>query len=95
MFTFTVSLLLALAPILYLWHVNQAMSGTPEEVKKITPNRWTEEEIRETYTRLEKEPIDFTPPLPPKLNRRYIVVGGSGKSQSRIVCLVDSTLRTG
>ena len=33
----------------------------------------------ETFERIEKKPIDFTPHLPPKLERRYIVVGASGK----------------
>lgn len=63
----------------YLWHLNRAMSGIPDEVSKISPHRWTSEEIKETYARVVKNPIEDSAHLPPKLDRRYIVVGGSGE----------------
>ncbi|TID17134.1 putative dehydrogenase-like protein [Venturia nashicola] len=62
----------------YLWRLNRAMAGTPDEVLKISPHRWTEEEIKATYAKVLKSPIDDSAHIPPKLERRYIVVGGSG-----------------
>ncbi|KUI63091.1 Short-chain dehydrogenase/reductase family 42E member 1 [Cytospora mali] len=63
---------------LYLYKLNKAMTSTPEDVHAWRPRAWTDEEIRETYERVCNEPIDFAKHLPPKLERRYIVVGGSG-----------------
>ncbi|KUI66722.1 Short-chain dehydrogenase/reductase family 42E member 1 [Cytospora mali] len=63
---------------LYLYKLNKAMTSIPEDVHAWRPRAWTDEEIRETYERVCKEPIDFAKHLPPKLERRYIVVGGSG-----------------
>jgi len=65
--------------VVYLIHLNTKMSGTPEEALTISPNRWTVDEIRETHQRISEKPIDSTPHLPPKLGRRYIVTGSSGK----------------
>lgn len=65
--------------VLYLIQLNTKMSGTPEEALKISPHRWTTNEIRETYERISQKPIDLKPYLPPKLGRRYIVTGSSGK----------------
>ncbi|KAH8668932.1 hypothetical protein BX600DRAFT_510984 [Xylariales sp. PMI_506] len=64
--------------LLYLLRINQIMKRTPAEVQKLTGKPWTPELLRETYQKLEKEPIDYVPLLPPKLDRRYIVTGGSG-----------------
>lgn len=79
---FLISTLVILGPIavLYLWLVNRAIVRVPKEVQKVSPQRWTKREIKETYERVEKNPIDFTPHLPPKLDRRYVVVGSSGMS---------------
>ncbi|KIW07487.1 uncharacterized protein PV09_01453 [Verruconis gallopava] len=71
-------LVLGPAALLYLWLVNKAILRVPKEVREISPRRWTKKEIAETYERIERNPIDFTPHLPPKLDRRYIVVGSSG-----------------
>ncbi|KAE9967847.1 hypothetical protein EG328_007939 [Venturia inaequalis] len=54
------------------------MAGIPDEVSKISPHRWTEEEIKAAYAKVVKNPVDDSAHLPPKLERRYIVVGGSG-----------------
>lgn len=64
----------------YIWHLNSAMAGIPDEVSKISPHRWTPEEIKATYAKVVKDPIDDSAHLPPKLERRYIVVGGSGEN---------------
>lgn len=64
--------------VLYLFHAQRAMEKVPAEVLNISPHRWLEKEIKDTYKRLQADPIDFTGRLPPKLDRRYVVVGGSG-----------------
>ncbi|KAI0391536.1 NAD(P)-binding protein [Xylariaceae sp. FL0594] len=70
---------------LYLFRVNQQLSGTPDEVRRLSGPRWTPELLRETYERLERDPIDYTDRLPPRLDRRYIVTGGSGLVGGHIV----------
>jgi hypothetical protein len=67
--------------VVHLVHIQWAMDRIPDEINDISPHRWTEEEIRETYERIQAKPIDFKPLLPPRLNRRYVVVGGSGMSE--------------
>lgn len=64
---------------LYLYRVNRGMGTPPAKALALSPRRWTDEEIRETYERVCKEPLDSRQLLPPKLERRYIVVGGSGE----------------
>jgi len=78
-YPFVLTSLFFILVILYLIHLNTKMSGTPEEALKISPHRWTTDEIRETYERIAEKPIDSKPHLPPKLGRRYIVTGSSGK----------------
>ena len=63
---------------LYLRHVNNGMKQVPHEALKLSPKRWTDEEIRRTYKQISEKPLDWTPHLPPHLERRYVVVGGSG-----------------
>lgn len=72
-----ISLFLTLI-VLYLMHLNNAMNSTPEEATKISPRRWTAEEIKETYKRVCENPVDYREHLPSKLGRRYIVIGSSG-----------------
>ncbi|KAI2768339.1 NAD(P)-binding protein [Daldinia loculata] len=48
--------------VLYLFRANQLLSQTPDEVRQL---------------QLQERPIDYTSKLPPKLERRYIVAGGS------------------
>lgn len=75
---------------LYLYRVNRGLSTPPPEALALSPKRWTDEEIRETYERVCKEPVDYRTWLPPKLERRYIIVGGSG--EQRFVFLFPSLL---
>ncbi|KAJ5162983.1 uncharacterized protein N7500_004813 [Penicillium coprophilum] len=63
---------------LYLWHVNSAMQVVPEEAQRLSPHRWTIEEIKTAYEKSLVAPIDVTKSLPPKQSRRYVVVGGTG-----------------
>ncbi|EXF79279.1 3-beta hydroxysteroid dehydrogenase/isomerase [Colletotrichum fioriniae PJ7] len=74
---FALGLLAAL--LAYLWKINRAMSTIYPEALRVSPDRWTPDKIKRTFERMEKQPIDWTPHLPPKLDRRYIIVGGSGK----------------
>jgi hypothetical protein len=74
------------AAILYLWHVNRAISASPTEAKNLAQKPWTIEQIREAYKKAQVSPIDVKPFLFPKKNRRYVVVGGSGKLVS-LYCL--------
>ncbi|KAL1839146.1 hypothetical protein VTJ49DRAFT_1842 [Mycothermus thermophilus] len=64
--------------VLYLFRANSALKTVPDLVRKASPHRWTKEEVQETYERVKKEPFDFTRLLPRRLDRRYVVVGGSG-----------------
>ncbi|KAG0158870.1 hypothetical protein PDIDSM_69340 [Penicillium digitatum] len=63
---------------LYMWRVNSAMKVVPEEAQKLSPHRWTVEEIKAAYKKNLETPIDVTKSLPPKQSRRYVVVGGTG-----------------
>ncbi|KXJ90269.1 hypothetical protein Micbo1qcDRAFT_164804 [Microdochium bolleyi] len=71
---------LALASVLYLWRNNTLLLRTPDAARKLAGPRWTPELLRDTCARLERAPLDLCDPgkLPPRLERRYIVTGGSG-----------------
>lgn len=76
----TTCILLGLV-VLYLINLNRLLSVTPDEVKKLAGDRWTDDQVKKTYERLRQTPIttsSYASQLPPKLNRRYIVTGGSG-----------------
>lgn len=64
---------------LYLYHVNQGMTAVPEEARRLSPQRWTVDEVKAAYDRNVNSPIDVAKQLPPKQNRRYVVVGATGK----------------
>ncbi|KAM7213521.1 hypothetical protein V8F06_011076 [Rhypophila decipiens] len=69
--------------LIYLFRLNQVIKSTPEEVRRLSPStsRWTKKLLQETYERLEKDSITTTSyarSIPPKLERRYVVTGGSG-----------------
>lgn len=70
--------------LFWAWKVNRAMKTTPPEVFRLTKGPWLAEDIRKVYRRVEETPPDWTPHLPPKLERRYIVVGGSGTVTSTL-----------
>lgn len=73
-------LVLAL-PVIYLIQLNRLLTGTPEEARRLSPKRWTKELLQETYAELSKKPISistYADRLPPKLQRRYVITGGSG-----------------
>lgn len=72
--------------LLYLVCLNQLFLSTPDEVRKAASHtRWTDNVLRETYARLEAHPVttkSYAARIPPKLERRYIVTGGSGEFHS-------------
>jgi len=71
-----------IALVAYLIRVNQLFRGTPKEVQELSPKRWSAELLHETYKRLESNPIStssYAAKIPAKLERRYIVTGGSGE----------------
>lgn len=71
-----------IALIAYLIRLNQLFRGTPKEVQDLSPTRWSAKLLHKTYKRLESEPItvkSYANKIPSKLERRYIVTGGSGE----------------
>lgn len=68
--------------LLYLYHVNHAILAVPEEARRLSPHRWTVDEVKAAYEKALNSPIDVAKSLPPKQSRRYIVVGGSGTFQT-------------
>ena len=65
--------------LLYLARLNYVLNGVPNTVRKLSGSRWTTEELRKISTELSENPIDYKEHIPPKLDRRYIVTGGSGR----------------
>ncbi|KAI5863827.1 NAD(P)-binding protein [Durotheca rogersii] len=71
--------------LLYLLRVNQLLSQTPDEIRKLSGPRWTRAQLEATYKRLQDSPLDYTDKIPPKLDRRYVVTGGSAVSMPGLV----------
>lgn len=85
----TVSLLLALIPLLAFIYIriNDAkLTRLPPDALAISPHRWTDEEILETYAKLKDGPKSLFEggKLPPKTGRRYIVTGGVRMFQHKL-----------
>jgi hypothetical protein len=65
--------------LLYLYiRINDAklLHLPPDIVHSFSPERYTEETVKETFSRLQSRPITVHDSLPPKTGRRYIVTGG-------------------
>ena len=73
-------LALILGFVAYVYRLNRTLATTPPEAKKLAIPTLTDEVIRKTYQRIQKDPIPWEKALPKRLDRRYIVVGGSGRS---------------
>ncbi len=69
---------LSLLGFAWVLKLNNTMKQTPPEVLAISPHRWTDQEIKETYQRIKSKSIDWSQRLPPKLDRRYVITGGCG-----------------
>lgn len=66
--------------ILYLYHADRAISTAPPEATRLSQRPWTTEQMRDAYKKAQESPTDVRPFLFSRQDRRYIVVGGSGKS---------------
>ncbi|KAK3365109.1 hypothetical protein B0T24DRAFT_537431 [Lasiosphaeria ovina] len=65
----------------HLARLNWVLGGTPSAIRKIADNSWSRTLLLATYKRIQANPITtktYAGRIPPKLNRRYIVTGGSG-----------------
>ncbi|KAK0618099.1 hypothetical protein B0T17DRAFT_509658 [Bombardia bombarda] len=72
----------------WLYRINLSMHAVPREALERSPHRLTKREAQEAYERVKETPLDFAKSLPPRLDRRYIVIGGSGPAG--IVAHADS-----
>lgn len=68
----------AAAALLFIVRLNRLMLRTPPEVLPYLKEPLTEEAAREAYTRVKEKGVDFRSRHPGVLERRYIIVGGSG-----------------
>ena len=75
--------LVSILLVAYLFRINHLLKGVPDEVKNLSGSAWTAEQLKKTYDELEAKPLDYTNELPPRLNRRYVVTGGNGKTSRR------------
>lgn len=66
--------------VFYLVRIDRLLRRTPDEVKKLSGTRWTPEQLKKTYETLKERPVSYKDTIPPKLDRRYVVTGGSGES---------------
>ncbi|KAM0330081.1 hypothetical protein ACHAQA_004252 [Verticillium albo-atrum] len=83
---FTTSIATLATLLIWAWKVNRGMFVTPPEaLKHATDSPWTDEAAKETFKRIEQKPCDWGSHLPPKLDRRYVIVGGSGLVGGQIV----------
>lgn len=62
----------------YAYWLNSVLTRTPPEVKEQIIPTLTDEEVKKTWQRIEADGIPWEKALPARLDRRYIVVGGSG-----------------
>lgn len=65
--------------LLYLYvRINDSklMRLPPSVAKAFQSERWTEEDVKKEFIRMQEKPMNIEGKLPPKTGRRYIVVGG-------------------
>jgi hypothetical protein len=65
--------------VLYLLKLNWVLSHTPREVVDRAGEPFTREYVRDVFERVKKDGLGSEAMLPPRKDRRYIVVGGSGE----------------
>jgi nucleoside-diphosphate-sugar epimerase len=70
--------LLLTSSLVFIWLLERGLSGTPGEANKLAQKRWTTEDLREAYRKVQESPTDVAPYLFSRRGRRYVVVGGSG-----------------
>ena len=76
----TILIVASLAVVAYAYHVANALATIPAGIHKLSQGGWNREQILEASRTARTAEEVSRPKLPPKQNRRYIVVGSSGKS---------------
>ncbi|VUC20989.1 unnamed protein product [Clonostachys rosea] len=76
---------LILCLLLFFIRINLMFKKTPAEFRILAGSRWDQKLLSQTYKELDENPINYASQLPPKLNRRYVVTGGSGLVGGHIV----------
>jgi nucleoside-diphosphate-sugar epimerase len=79
--------------VAYLARLNHLLLATPDEIEPLSPTRWPEDLLQQTYQRLKASPIttsSYAHRIPPKLDRRYVVTGGSGEFPARFGPFIGS-----
>jgi hypothetical protein len=65
--------------LLYLLKLNWVLSHTPQEVVDRAGVPLTREYVKDVFERVKKDGLGSEEKLPPRKDRRYIIVGGSGE----------------
>ncbi|KAL7927499.1 hypothetical protein ACQKWADRAFT_276946 [Trichoderma austrokoningii] len=71
--------------VLYLLKLNWVLSHTPQDVVDRAGEPLTPEYVKDVFERVKKDGLDWKGKLPPRKDRRYIVVGGSGFLGGQII----------
>ena len=66
----------SLAIYLYISHNDKLLMQLPQRAAKFSPNRFTDQQVTETFKRLRSRPVDVRQALGERTGRRYIVTGG-------------------
>lgn len=64
--------------VVFMVRLNWVMTQTPQEALEHLGQPLTRKGVRSVDARIKAEGIDFRKNHPPRLDRRYIIVGGSG-----------------
>lgn len=92
MLEITVALLVLAAGLaLYVVRVNAVMLRTPSEAEAHAGKPLTAERIRRALGEVKESGIDWYDNLPPRKERRYVIVGGSGE----LFCACEGTWANG
>ncbi|KAL6833540.1 hypothetical protein J3E69DRAFT_143986 [Trichoderma sp. SZMC 28015] len=75
----------AICLVLYILRLNWVLSHTPQEVINRAGEPLTRDYVRDVFERVKRDGIDWEDRLPPRKDRRYIVVGGSGFLGGQII----------
>lgn len=61
---------------LYIYISDRKLMELPREALAFSPDRFTDQEVKDTFERISTNPIDVREALGERTGRRYIVVGG-------------------
>lgn len=74
------ALIVGLHVAAWLWRLNNALTTTPKQLRGFLSKKWSDEEIQKAYDNVRSAEVASRPKLRAKKDRRYIIVGGSGKT---------------